>query len=59
MIWYNNRYNDSLTIDDLLYLQGTATLVDEPILTGENVPLSIAFSEDLLVPFSTYRWYDD
>lgn len=59
MIWYNNRYNGDLTIDDLLYLQDTATLEDEPILTGENAPLSIAFSEDLLVPYSTYRWYDD
>lgn len=58
-IWYNNRYNGDLTTDDLLYLQGTATLVDEPTLTGINAPISIAFSEDLLVPYSTYRWYDD
>ena len=58
-IWYNNRYNGGLTMDDLLYLQGTATLADEPTLTGIDAPISIAFSEDLLVPYSTYRWYDD
>ena len=59
VIWYNNRYYADLSTWDLFYLTSTATLTGVDNLTWDNAPVSLAFSEDMLVPFSSIRWYDD
>ncbi len=56
---YNNRYHADLSTWDLFYLTSTATLTGVDNLTWDNAPVSLAFTEDMLIPFASIRWYDD
>ena len=43
----------------MFYLTSTATLTGVDNLTWDNAPVSLAFTEDMLIPFASIRWYDD
>lgn len=59
VMWYNNRYHADLSTWDLFYLTSTATLTGVDDLTWDNAPVSLAFSEDMFIPFASIRWFDD